>query len=256
MRASYEDEKVGLMPGMLRQSIRLGLFTQVFPDRPGRALPPGPLTLRVAGSASGTPVDVEVLMPEEDGAHRLPLQIFSLTDDLGPAPAFLDTTRELLAAGGVDIEVEGVLPLPARALGPGSEISQPQEPPTSASSQLALAGGAMVSGDALAIYVVDALPGGVAGWSLGTPGPPLPDTVYSGVMIARGAGDPREVGRVLAHEIAHYLGLAHVEDVGRSGGRHPDALDDTAPGGGNLMEGGRTLTRDQAWVLSRSALLR
>lgn len=253
MRESYEVDKVGLMPGGLRQSVRLGLFTQVFPDRPGRALPAGEVALRVATSAPGTPVELEVLMPEEDGARRLPLQLFRVGEGLDPA--VVASLEEALAAGGVDVEIGQPIFLPASSLSAMTEASQPQEPPTSASSQLALLGGSLAAGDALAIYVVDALPGGVAGWSLGTPGPPLPDTVYSGVVVAQ-SGDAREVGRVLAHEIAHYLGLTHVEDVARSGARHPDALDDTTPGGGNLMERGRTLTRDQAWVLSRSALLR
>ena len=255
MRRTYEVDKVGLMPGELRQSVRLGLFTQVFPDRPGRALPPGEVTLRVATSAPGTPVDLELLMPEEDGARRLPIRIVRVGGELDVAP-ITDTLTSVLAGGGVDVSIDApTIFLPESALSEMTEASQPQEPPTSASSQLALLGGSLVEGDALVVYVVDALPGGVTGWSLGTPGPPLPDTVYSGVVVAR-AGDPREVGRVLAHEVAHYLGLAHVEDVAPSGARHPDALDDTQPGGGNLMERGRALTRDQAWVLSRSALLR
>jgi hypothetical protein len=254
MRASYEIERVGLMPGELTQSIRLGLFTQVFPDRPGRALPPGELTLRIATSDPATPVDLEVLMPEEDGAHRLPLHIVTATDapDLSRIERAL---RSVLGGGGVDVDIESVVALPVSSVPAMTEASQPQEPPTSASSQLALLGGTLIAGDSLVVYIVDQLPGGVAGWSLGTPGPPLPDTVYSGVVASR-RSPPDEIGRVLAHEIAHYLGVAHIENVGTSGARYPDALDDTMSGGGNLMEGGRSITADQAWVLSRSALLR
>ena len=46
-------------------------------------------------------------------------------------------------------------------------------------------------------------------------------------------------------------------DTAPSGATYPDPLEDTEPGGVNLMSGeGVLLTRDQAWVLGRSPLLR
>jgi hypothetical protein len=40
-------------PGDLHQSIRLGTFTAIYPDRPGRALPAGEAVIRVATSEPG-----------------------------------------------------------------------------------------------------------------------------------------------------------------------------------------------------------
>lgn len=263
MRAAYFDEASGTMPGKLRQAIRIGLFTHVYPDRPGAELPPGELSFRIATSEPSRTADVEVLLPEESGASVLPINLVTVASGGVGEPAdpdalpFVSRLRAILAGGGVELRVEESLRLADVDLAGLSQLSRPQEPPTSDSSRLALLGGAMVGGDALNVFVVDAMPAGVGGWTLGTPGPPRPDTYYSGVLAARLDGGD-ELARVLAHEICHYLGLWHLEHTDGAGALHVDPLDDTEPGSGNLMDedgAGTRLTADQGYVLARHPLL-
>jgi hypothetical protein len=256
----YHDEQVGQLPGAMLQSIRLGLFTHVYPNRPGDPLPAGRTTVRLATSQPADAVELRVLMPADDGAARLPLNIFAVSNSEAYWPdeparvPWLAQAETILFAGGVVLDVKRVINLPDTGLSVMTEVHEPQEPPSSMSAELAAIAAGLVDNGALDVFVVDRLPAGIGGWSLGTPGPPLAGTYYSGVVVANGAATA--VGRVAAHEIAHFLGLQHVVNRGVSGALYPDQLDDTEPGQGNLMDDGVALSEGQAFVLRRSALLR
>jgi hypothetical protein len=256
MRAAYDDEQIGQMPGDLYQSIRRGTFTLVYPYAPGQPLTAGEAELRVASDATAGAVDVTILMPEDDGAATLHVNVIAASEtvSLSQPPSFLAAAQTIFDAAAIQIVVDETVDAPGTGFSVITDFSEPQEIPTSQSAQLAQLGSSLVSSTALNVFVVDALPSGVGGLSLGTPGPPLSDSYYYGVVL-RATSNDAALGRVFAHEVAHFLALSHVDNRGISGMTYNDPLDDTVAGVDNLMESGTTLTPGQAFALSRSALL-
>jgi hypothetical protein len=260
MQTSYFEDQIGQLPrateDALFQSIRLGTFTQVYPARPEESLTPGVTTLRVASDRPGL-VQVTVLMPADDGASVLHLNVIAVSSDFTFTlpPSFTDEVQAIFAPAGIEVVIDEVLALPDSGLSTITDFSEPQESPTSMSAMLPGLVPDGTSPRALDVFVVDALPPGVGGLSLGTPGPPLRGSFYYGVVLRRTTDDARQAV-VLAHEVAHFLALQHVVNVGLSGELYPDPLADTEPGQDNLMEDGTLLTEDQAFALRRSALLR
>jgi hypothetical protein len=254
MATAYNDEQIGQMEGDLLQSIRLGTFTHVYPYRPGQEVISGSASLRVASDRSG-PVTITVLMPEDDGAVTLPLNLYVVSDTLAEpdTDAFTTELTRIFAQAGITVRINGVERLTGTAFERITQSTEPQEAPDSQAAMLpALAADRETSG--LDIFLVETLPSGIGGLSLGTPGPPLRGSYYFGVLVLGGVA-PVEMARIVAHESAHFLALQHVQNRGVSGVTYPDPLDDTTPGADNLMEDGTVLTEDQAFALTRSALL-
>lgn len=255
MRESYDTEQIGQMPGDLFQTTRLGTFTHVYPYRPDQSVVAGTTTLRIASDRPG-PVHLTLLMPADDGGKVLHLNILSVSDTqtIANPPPFLDEAQAIFAQVGVQVVVDDVRDLPGTGLSRITQSTEPQESPTSMSAALPARVPTDVSPNALDIFIVDSLPFGIGGLSLGTPGPPTRGSYYYGVLVRRSANDA-SVAMVLAHEVSHFLALQHVTNTGVSGMVYPDPLDDTEPNTGNLMQNGMTLTPDQGFALSRSALL-
>lgn len=254
MRTAYHDEQVGQMPGELFQSIRLGTFSHVYPYRPDQEVVAGAAALRVASDRPG-PVTVRILMPEDDGAATLTLNLYVVSDTLDEpdSEAFIAELERIFAQAGIAVTIAGVERLTGTGREQITDFSEPQEAPGSQAAMLpALVADRETAG--LDIFFVESLPFGVGGLSLGTPGPPIRGSYYFGVIVQGGLA-PVETARITAHEAAHFLALQHVENRGVSGMTYPDPLDDTGPGADNLMEDGTILTNDQAFALSRSALL-
>jgi hypothetical protein len=254
MQMTYVQEQIGQMPGGLFQSIRLGTYTHVYPYRPDQVVIAGTGRLRIASNKPGA-VAVRIVMPEDTSASVLPLNFYVVSDTVAEpsTPAFVGELERVFAQAGITIRINGTERLAGTPYERITDFNEPQESPTSQS--------AMVPGlvadrttDGLDVFFVEGLPSGVAGLSLGTPGPPLRGSYYFGVLI-RGDFQAIELARVTAHEVAHFLALQHVQNRGISGRTYADPLDDTTPGVDNLMEDGTVLTTGQSFALSRSALL-
>lgn len=254
METSYMQEQIGHMPGQLYQSIRLGTFTHVYPYRSDQTVVAGNGSLRVAANRPG-PASVTVLMPEDDGAAVLPVNYYVVSDTLADplTAAFTGELDRLFTQAGITLRTNGLERITGTTLERITDFNEPQETP---SSQSAMLPGLVAdrATDGLDIFFVEGLPSGVAGLSLGTPGPPVKGSYYFGVVV-RGGFAATEQARVTAHEVAHFLALQHVQNRGISGALYPDPLDDTTPGADNLMEDGTVLTADQSFALTRSALL-
>ena len=255
MTVAYNDEQIGQMPGMLYQSIRLGTFTQVYPYRPGQVLIAGSASLRVASDTPGA-VEVRILMAPDDGLRALHLNVVVVSDVVTVAqpPNFLDEVQALFASSGITVVVDQVVTLEGTAFENITQSTEPQEAPSSMSAMLPGLVRDTLDGPALDLFVVESLPTGIGGLSLGTPGPPVRGGYYYGVIVRTSVNDAQSA-RVIAHEVCHFLALQHVQNIGVSGEVYPDPLDDTAPGQNNLMENGTVLTADQTFALTRSWLL-
>lgn len=254
MQDSYVDEQIGHMPGQLYQSIRLGTFTHVYPYKPGQVVVAGEGRLRIASDRPG-PITVRIVMAEDNVASVLPLNVYLVSDTLADpiTDPFREELQQIFARAGITIRINAVERLTATPFSRITDFNEPQESPT---SQSAMVPSLVADRDSngLDVFLVERLPSGVAGLSLGTPGPPIRGSYYFGVLI-RGDYPAYELARVMAHEVSHFLALQHVQNRGVSGAVYPDPLDDTTPGADNLMEDGTLLSADQAFALSRSALL-
>ena len=258
LHTAYFEEGTAQPSRSPLQSARLGTFTFVYPYAPGQPLPAGPLEFRIAASRAHSDVWISVLMPEDDGARALHLNVLMAREHESrvqrSAPAFMLAAQAIFAQAGIALHLDDVVALPGTGLSSVPTLTEPWESPSGPMARLAQLGQAQVEGAGLNVYVVEALPAGSDGVSLGLPGPPLPQSPYWGVVLR--SAEPQALGRTLAHEVAHFLGLRHVRTVRPSGVVLSDGIDDTEPDGSNLMEHGDRLTPGQIYTLSRSPLLR
>lgn len=255
MQQAYTVEQIGLMPGALYQMIRLGEFMHVYPYRPDQEVYRGHAQLRVASDTPGE-VAVHIVMVARDGGTNLTINLITVSDTLViDDTGIIGEAAAYLADAGIATRLGQSIRLTGTPYAMITDYNEPQEPPTSQSAQLpALVRDQLAASPGVDVFVVEDMPTGIGGLSLGTPGAPEREGYYFGVVVkANGTAVP---GRVVAHEVCHFLGLQHVENTGVSGTVYPDPLDDTQSGVDNLMALGTTLTPDQAWVLQHSPLLR
>ncbi len=218
-------------------------------------------TLRTESSG-----DLAVTLLERQGsATTLDLHVHYVTDALRPegtrGPPLvadaLEHTETIFAQAGITLgnvcqtEVVGALRDRLSVIDPprfGLLLDLPE--------LFALSAGAR--GSAIHVFLVDQADVAL-GISGGVPGPPgVHGTGSSGVVMSVALFDsPQQLGRALAHELGHYLGLFHpreADDVTL------DPLGNTPNEATNLMfrtaTGGQSLTDAQRSVLAESPLLR
>lgn len=255
MAQSYYTEQIGLAPGALYQMERLGEFMHIYPYRPDQVVMAGHAQLRVASDKTGE-VAVHIAMVADDGGTDLTINLITVSDTLTiDDTGIIGEAAAYLANAGVATRLGRSMRLPGTPYSMITDYNEPQEPPTSQSAQLpALVRDQLAGMPGVDVFVVEGMPNGIGGLSLGTPGAPEREGYYFGVVVKAGAGGSVS-GRVVAHEVCHFLGLQHVENTGVSGTVYPDPLDDTAAGVDNLMSLGTTLTADQAYVIQHSPLM-
>lgn len=258
MRERFFVEWVALMPGDLVQMMRLGSFTSVFPQRPDQAVVDGQWRLRVASGRAGLRAAVHVLLATEEGARVVHCNLVPLSDEAARSPLeVIPEVNRIFAQAGLEVVVDEVVPLLGTPFDRIEEDLATLPGPQSEPARLATLARGQVATDALNVFIVDAFAHpAFRGFSLGLPGAPELSDYYWGVLVR--ADLPVALrARVMAHEVAHFLALQHVENLGTSGRRFPDGLDDTEPGRGNLMDvgDGTVITPQQVFALSRSALL-
>ena len=254
MRDSYFNAGSAVPKGGLLQQTRLGTYTFVYPYAPLQPQLDGTIELEIATTNPQAPVIVRTLMPRHDGARVLHVNLFAVNETAAPValPAFLTEAQAILDQAGIRLQVDSLHTLRGTELSSIDTVTEPWECPSGPLDRLAVLGAARVRNNALNVYVVDKLPRGVDGVSLGAPGPPIATSAYFGVVLRN---DPSSLGWTFAHEVAHFLGLQHIRTVTPSGRSLTDPIEDTDPGGDNLMERGMTLSRGQIDILLRSALL-
>jgi len=260
----------------VRYQASLGASALVLPQSPELPLRPGRYRVRASGGAAGGTLEVRYLLGPPPTSPRLHLHLHfvGLTGACWPATegtldaaratqsvgfrALLDELRRVL--GQVPIRVGDITYQDLAADARWDPLLLTSGRTTPAFGALLSTGSAPDGDHALDVFFIKSFdPSAVAALSSGVPGPlDAHGTASSGTVVALsplcGILTPKDLGRLLAHELAHLLGLFHNEE---SDGTQ-DTIADTPMGPQNLMYWSPTaieLTPGQRFVLLRNPTL-
>lgn len=241
------SQHLRMVPGDVFQEASTGVQTLAFPNAPATGdIPPGPGSVRV--SSTGRSLDLTIVFAPEAETLTLPLDVFVSDPDLtlNPDSPALTRAADLLEQAGIVVEFRTIASIDTSD-GFRAEAGLRVDGPVASLVDLAAAGGT----DALDVFVVPQLD--VSGFSPRIPGPLVPSPLRA--VVVKSTARPSDLGRVIAHEVGHYLGLHHLELYTDDHRPIPDPIPDTEPGTNNLMDAGTILTDGQIEVIRRSPLL-
>lgn len=239
-----EHEVIETQAGFVHE-VQRGTYALTYPFAPGWELPPGPASLSFLVD-SAEQLEVEIVFVEPTDHPHLEISVFSpgssrlsadarrgvesIFDQAGMTVSWRDQALdESVPASFSDIDDRRV----------GSDIHTLLEAVTTNAS-----GGAN-------LVIADDLPGGVSGFATGVPGPH--DGTGTAVVVS--LRSQSETARLVAHEVAHLLGLRHLEDRSSRGVVVANPIIDTRADAYNLMQFGTHLTEGQIEILRLSPLL-
>ena len=238
-----------IVPGDDTQIAGIGRFAWIDPTPPTA----GPLSIRLA--STGASLDVTLAFPPDDGSTRLHLDVFSvngvdtlLDEDLLP----LSAVSQTFAAAGIEVVWEAMVPIEVPSIVGAKPTSAADVEPLLAD----LVAAAQPAGhdDALDVFLQQDINFNEFFPEPMTPGL-LPPDPAAGVIVLD-LFRPQDTGFMIAHMVAHYLGLPHVETIVDDVVVMTDPFDDTESGASNLMDSGRAITPQQAAALLASPLIR
>lgn len=251
---------ITLGPGGAQSFLRLGSFVHTYPTLESQPLPAGRATLQIVSSIPSEPARVRVFAPVGEGTE-LHVSVISATPDGHEAE--LATATEVLASAGITLIVDERVPLVDETPITLGAIPQPGGPGV----ERAALERSLLSTDALPLIFIELE--NAQGVSLGLPASPAGGDYFAVLIDPTNEwfGDrSRAQGRVIAHELAHSLGLFHLENPTPTGDLVPDAFDDTegfedtlmgsVPTNAPISEISFRVSPMQAYAMSRSPLLR
>ena len=243
-RRFTEHEIVESSPGFVHE-VQQDSYAFTYPFAPGWDLPAGPASLSflVAGASE---LDVEVLVLGGEARTVLPVTIFEPGESRLAQDA-RSRVEDIFDRASITVRWRtGVVPA-----GMPSEIDDVEDRRPGSALHALFAAVAGRSAGGANLFVVDSLPNGLSGIASGVPGP----HDGTGVAVTVTFRSPAETARLVAHEVAHLLGLRHLEDRSSTGVVVRNPILDTYADAYNLMQFGTNLTDGQIAVLRISPLL-